>query len=136
MSKVTTYNGQDGTSPEGLFFHQFSGRTIDQYDWPNSDGDPRQNIGDVFVLTISAEVDKVVEDEIKDGRRQTIGFKVIDSKLGNIVAKVDTDPAQTSIEDLGEDPPTGGDYGDYETPDEEGDDEGEAGEFGPEFSGT
>ena len=33
-----------------------------------------------------AEVVKVVEDEIKDGRRQTIGFKVIDSKIGNIVA--------------------------------------------------
>lgn len=138
MSKVTKYNGEGGTS-EGMFFHAFSGRPTSQYDWPNSDGDPRKNIGDVFVLTVRAEVTKVVEDEIKDGRRQTIGFKVIDSKLGNIVAKVDgTDPGQTSIEDIDDDP-AGGDYGDYETSDDSGDpsgDDGGLGEFGPSFSAT
>lgn len=116
MSKVTTFNGQDGTSSTELFFHQFSGRPVDQYDWPNSDGDPRANIGDVFVLTVRAEVVKVVEDEVKDGRRQTIGFKVVDSKLGSMVTKADqSDPNQTSIDDFGddEDDDGAGDYGDY-----------------------
>lgn len=113
MSKVQKFNGEGGTS-DGLFFHAFSGRPVSQYDWPNSDGDPSANLGDVFVLTIRAEVVKVVEDEIKDGRRQTIGFKVIDSKLGNMVAKSDcVDPNQTSIDDVDDDD---GDYGDYTPP--------------------
>lgn len=115
MSKVTTFNGQDGTSSTELFFHQFSGRPVDQYDWPNSDGDPRANIGDVFVLTVRAEVVKVVEDEVKDGRRQTIGFKVVDSKLGSMVTKADqSDPNQTSIDDVDDEAYEGaGDYGDF-----------------------
>jgi hypothetical protein len=115
MSKVRTYNGQDGSSPDGLFFHSFSGRPVDQYDFPR--GDPRGSIGDVFVLTVRAEVVKVVEDEIKDGRRQTIGFKVIDSKIGNIVAKADNrDPNQTSIDDVTDEGGDYGDYGDYAPP--------------------
>lgn len=141
MSKVTKHNGTGGSS-DGLFFHSFSGRPIDQYEWPNSDGDPRANIGDVFVLTVRAEVVKVVEDEIKDGRRQTIGFKVVDSKIGNIVAKADgNDPNQTSIDDV--DSADAGEYGDYEPPayDPEApgqpDDPAEnvvEGDFGPSFS--
>ncbi|WP_411815695.1 hypothetical protein [Gordonia sp. SND2] len=114
MAKVTKHNGEGGTS-SGLFFHQYSGKPIDQYEWPNSDGDPRANIGDVFVLTVRAEVVKVVEDEVKDGRRQTIGFKVIDSQLGKMVAKADgNDPNQTSIDDMGEG--SSDDYGDYSPP--------------------
>ena len=114
MSKVTTFNGQDGTSSTELFFHQFSGRPVDQYDWPNSDGDPRANIGDVFVLTVRAEVVKVVEDEVKDGRRQTIGFKVVDSKLGSMVTKADqSDPNQTSIDDVNDENEANVDFGDY-----------------------
>lgn len=114
MAKVTKHNGEGGTS-SGLFFHQYSGKPIDQYEWPNSDGDPRANIGDVFVLTVRAEVVKVVEDEVKDGRRQTIGFKVIDSQLGKMVAKADgNDPNQTPIDDMGEG--SSDDYGDYSPP--------------------
>lgn len=121
MSKVEKFNGEGGTS-SGLFFHQYSGKPIDQYSWPHNDGDPRANIGDVFVLTVHAEVTKVVEDEVKDGRRQTIGFKVIDSHLGKMLAKADgNDPNQTSIDDMdderGEDAPSL-DYGDFSADDE------------------
>lgn len=112
MSKVTKFNGEGGTS-DGLFFHQFSGRPVDQYAWPS--GDPSASKGDVFVLTVRAEVVKVVDDLVKDGPRKTIGFKVIDSKLGNLVARGDgVDPNQTSIDDVPD--RDSGEYGDYTPP--------------------
>lgn len=139
MSKVEKLNGTGGTA-DGLYFYSFAGRPIDQYDW--ADGtDPRANIGDVYVLTIRAEVQKVVTDEIKDGQRQTIGFKVIDAKRGQMVAKADkSDPNQTSIDDVDVDEDT--DYGDSPDPDDvidvdvidDPDGTVVAGEFGPNFS--
>ncbi|QOC56066.1 hypothetical protein SEA_CLOWN_68 [Gordonia phage Clown] len=98
MSKVTNADGSGG-SPTGLYFHRFSGGGPDQFEFPGTD--PRAYLGDTFALTVRAELVKVITDEIADGQRQILAFRVVDSAPVKLVARADGhDPAQTSIDDL------------------------------------
>lgn len=118
MSKVSKLNGTGGTT-SNMFFFAFSGKPVDQFEWPHHDGDPAANLGDVFVLTIRAEVSKVVEDEVKDGHRRTVGFKVLDATLREMLATADGhDPGQMSLDSLDDDTTDeeNTQYGDYEAP--------------------
>ncbi|QDB74835.1 hypothetical protein KNU56_gp58 [Gordonia phage Arri] len=97
MTKVTNMNGDGGTSA-GMYKHAFSGSPITQYEFP---GDPRDHRGDVYVFEVRAELTKVVSDHVKDGDREVIGWKIIDSKPARLVARADNqDPNQTSIDDV------------------------------------
>lgn len=113
MAKVTKHNGEGG-STAGMYFHSFSGRPIDQYESPFGDDDPRDRIGDVVVMTDRMQLVGVVTDEVKDGTRQTLKWKCLDSKTGKVVERAGhIDPNQYSIEDYADDTePRPGDYGD------------------------
>ncbi|QAX92866.1 hypothetical protein KNU39_gp55 [Gordonia phage Mutzi] len=103
MTKVTNMNG-DGGSPAGMFFHRFSGGGPDQFEFPGND--PRAYLGDTFSMTVRAELVKVITDEIADGQRQILAFRVVDSAPVKLVARADGhDPAQTSIDDIDDAPP-------------------------------
>lgn len=111
MSKVTQHNGENGTS-DGMFLHRYSGGGTGQYEWPHGD-DPRLSLGDTFVMNVRVELTKVITDEIADGQRQILGFKVVDSAIGKLVEKSGgIDPAQTSIDDMDD----SGGYDDYQPP--------------------
>ena len=133
-------NGTGGTT-DGTYFHSFSGRPLDQYTSPFGTDDPRDHIGSTVSITVRAELTAVVTDHVSEGTRETLKFKVLDSKTGTVVAKADkSDPNQTSIDDVDVDEDT--DYGDSPDPDDvidvdvidDPDGTVVAGEFGPNFS--
>lgn len=111
MAKVTKHNGEGG-STDGMYFHSFSGRPVDQYTSPFGDDDPRDRIGDVVVMTDRMQLVGVVTDEVKDGTRQTLKWKCLDSKTGKVVERAGhIDPNQYSIDDYDDDTtPQPGDY--------------------------
>ena len=114
MAIVKKMNGTGG-STDGMFFHSFSGMPNDQYTPPFED-DPREHIGETFVIEVRAELTAVTTDEIKSGKREKLSFKVVDSKVGKMVTRADgSDSNQTRIDDFGddEDDDGAGDYGDY-----------------------
>lgn len=97
MAKVTNMNGTGGTS-EGMYFNQFSGKPTTQYEFP---GDPREHRGDNFKLEVVVELTKVTSDTVKDGPREIVSYKVLESKPAVLVARADGhDPNQTSIDDV------------------------------------
>lgn len=115
MAIVKKMNGTGG-STAGMYFHAFSGMPNDQYT-PPFDDDPREHIGETFVIEVRAELTAVTTDEIKSGKREKLSFKVVDSKVGKMVARADgSDADQTSIDDYDDeddDADGAGDYGDY-----------------------
>lgn len=122
MAIVTTFNGQQGTSSDDLFFHAFAGRPVDQYESPFADDDPRTHIGDIVVMTVRAELTAVVTDHISDGTRQSLKFKVVDSQPGKVIARSNgADPNQTSIDDADYTDDEDTDYGDYTDDNADGD---------------
>ncbi|NMO00857.1 hypothetical protein HH308_06470 [Gordonia sp. TBRC 11910] len=98
MAEVKNHNGTGGTS-EGMYLHQFSGKPTTQYEFL---GDPRDHRGDVYTLVVRVELTKVTSDHIKDGDREIIGFKVIDSKPPQLVqaaSERDVDPNQIPMDE-------------------------------------
>ena len=112
MAIVKKMNGTGG-STDGMFFHSFSGMPNDQYTPPFED-DPREHIGETFVIEVRAELTAVTTDEIKSGKREKLSFKVVDSKVGKMVTRADgSDSNQTSIDDYDDEGEANTDFGDY-----------------------
>lgn len=133
MAKVTTLNGESGNSTEGMYFHQYTGKPESQYEFRLGDDvltveglgavDPHEYVGATFSVNVRVKLGSVKEEEIKNGTREILGLRVVDSGPLRLVERAakkdsksestktddDTDPNQATIDDYSED------YGDVPT---------------------
>lgn len=72
-------NGDKGTT-EGMALYRFTGTPTTQYEHIPEPGERR-------TMTITVERSAVIEDEIKDGERTIVRWKVIEAELGKPVTK-------------------------------------------------
>lgn len=102
-------NGDKGTS-EGMAVYKFAGMPIEQFELVPETGDTR-------VITVRVECVSVGTEQIKDGDRKFVKWRVVNAAIGRELP--DEKPSDPTLPGMGDDDGANEAYGDYTGNDDE-----------------